>query len=343
MTTNNPIFRIILILILILLLSNCKIVFYGIEQGIGQLKLIHNSVPIEEAVEDSIFADSLTEKLLLIEEIKRYAIDSIGLKESKNYTTVYNQKGKPIVWIIYATPRYIMKAHLWKYPVVGELPYIGFFKKHKAKKEIEKFEADGFDVRVGTVSAWSTLGYFKDPILSNVLYKSEGEIAELIIHELTHVTLFVKGEAQFNENLATFVGVTGAKKFLISKYGKNSKQYNEYIEILHDSEILANYFLKGGQKLDSLYNTFADETSEKIKEKQKKVLINNIIRSIDSLELFDKTLPEKFQKNIDKLNNAFFIGYIMYYTDVSALKNEYNQNFDQNLKKYMSYLCEKYK
>ena len=342
MITKHPIFRLVLLFVLILFLSNCKIVFYGIEQGIGQMKLIRNSVPIDDVLQDSLFADSLKEKLLLVREIKQYAIDSIGLKESKNYTTLYDQKGKTIVWILYAAPKYKMEAYMWKYPVVGELPYIGFFKKPKAKKEIEKLKSKGYDVSTGTVAAWSTLGYFKDPILSKALYYSEGELAELIIHELTHVTIFVKGESQFNENLAIFVGINGAKQFLIYKYGINSKEYKDYIGHLYDSNKLANYFIETGNQLDSLYNSFSENMLETEKEEQKNNMLTNIINSLDTLEFYDRTLANKYQNNKAIINNAFFMGYKTYYSDVSEFQREYEESYNSNLSNYIIFLSEKH-
>ncbi len=324
------------------MLSNCKIVFYGIEQGIGQLKLVNNSVPIEKIMEDSLYADSVKNRLRFVAEVKQYAIDSLGLKKSKNYTTFYDQHGEPIVWIVFAAPKYKMEAYNWKYPVVGKLPYKGYFKKEKAENEASKMREKGFDVRVSTVSAWSTLGYFRDPILSNVLFRSKGELAELIIHELTHATLYVKGEAQFNENLATFIGVNGAKKFLISKYGKNSEEYFEYTGKLEDEEKLASYFLDATKKLDNLYNTFEGITDVQ-KDSLKNEKINEIIISLQDISFFDKEIPSRFLAKKDLINNAFFAIYITYYMDLYQFEEQYKNEFNSNIKEYMLFITEKYK
>lgn len=327
---------------IILLLSNCKIVFYGIEQGIGQLKLVHNSIPIDKVLKDKSYPDSMKNKLLLVKEMKSFAIDSLGLKQSKNYNTVYDQKGETIVWIMYASPKYEMTVYNWHFPIVGDLPYIGYFKKKKALKEKEKMLGKGFDIRMGTVSAWSTLGYFKDPILSNALYKTEGELAELIIHELTHSTIFLKGKAQFNENLAVFIGQEGAKLYLTSKYGENSKEFTDYIGILDDEKKFAKHIINGSEKLDSLYQTFSNEIDTIKKNELKQQKIFEIINDLDTINFYDKSIPQKIMNKIDKINNAYFAGYITYFDTQNQFEDEYFKLYSPDLKTYIKYLCEKY-
>jgi len=334
--------KIIVLILFITLLSNCKIVFYGVEQGIGQIKLVNKAVPIKKIMKDSLYADSIKTRLAFVEEVKQYAIDSLGLKKSKNYSTFYDQHGKQIVWIVYAAPKYKMEAYNWKYPILGKMPYKGFFNQKKAEREANKMKEQGFDVRIGNVSAWSTLGYFKDPILSNVLDRSDGELAELIIHELTHATVYVKGEAQFNENLASFIGINGAKKFLIHKYGKNSEKYNEYIGKLNDQELITNHFLKATKKLDSLYNTFEGKTDIK-KDSLKTNMIEQIIIDMKNIPFYNTEIPERYWEKRELINNAFFAIYITYFMDLSQFEDQYKNEFNSNIKKYMKYIAKKYK
>lgn len=334
---------IILIFFIILISINCKVVIYGIEQGIGQLKIVNNSIPIDEVLNDPNAPDSLKEKLRLVQEIKNYAIDSLGLKPSENFNTVYDQKGQPIVWIIYAAPEFEMSVYEWHFPVIGDLPYIGYFKKEKALKEVSKMNEKGYDTRMGTVSAWSTLGYFNDPILSNALFQSEAEVAELIIHELTHATIFLKGEAQFNENLATFVGVEGAKLYIIQKYGKNSKEYSDYIGMMKDSEKVTSHILRGSKQLDLLYKTFIDTQLDEQKILMKNNAILKIVTTMDTLDLYDTIIPQNYKNKIDKINNAYFAGFITYYDTKNEFEEKYFLEYYPNLKKYINYLVDYYK
>ncbi len=339
------IYKVLLISVLfvfVMLLSNCKLVFYGISQGVGQMKIISKAKPIEKVLADPNVNDTLKQKLLLVQSIKKYAEDTLGLNPSKNYNTLYDQHGQDILWVVTAAEKYSVQPYMWKFPVVGEVPYKGYFKLEKAEKEALKMKEQGYDVRIGTVSAWSTLGFFKDPILSGMLDRSEGMIARLIIHELTHSTLFVKGNSEFNENLATFVGNQGAKQYLIDKYGANSKEYKDYLGELNDIELFSNYVLLGARQLDSLYNSFTNETNSQ-KDSLKTATIKQIVASIDTVHFYNKHNFSRFKKADNLPNNAFFAGYITYHKQQNELEKEFVEKFNQNFKKYMDYLKEKYK
>src|SRR5690606_16736486 len=133
-----------------------------------------------------------------------YAISEIGLEESKNYTSYYDQKGQVILWNLSACESYEFTPKLWSFPFLGSFPYKGYFDLDKAMEEYQLLKELGYDARIRPVNGWSTLGWTKDPILSNMTERSTGAIVELIIHELTHSTLFVKDNIEFNENLASF-------------------------------------------------------------------------------------------------------------------------------------------
>jgi predicted aminopeptidase len=332
----------ITIFLIILVLSNCKLMIYGIQQGAGQISILRNAEPIEKLLNDTLTSDSLKQKLILVGKIKKYAEDTLGLNPSKNYNTLYDQKGKDILWVVVAAQKFKMETYEWKFPFLGKVPYKGYFDYEKALKEAQKMKADGFDVRIGTVSAWSTLGFFKDPILSEMLNQSEGMIARLLIHELTHSTLYVKGNSQFNENLATFVGNQGAKQYLVDKYGADSEEYLDYLGELSDIELFSAYVLRGAKQLDSLYNGFTDETIAE-KTKQKNELISKIVNNIDTVQFYAKHNFTRF-KNPDNLpNNAFFVGYITYHKNQDELSKQFTDEFNSNFREYLAFLKSKYK
>jgi predicted aminopeptidase len=315
-------------------------VSYVAKQGAVQFRILHHARPIPEMMKDPLVPDSLKQKLLLVEEIKKYAYDSLGLFRSKNYNTFYDQKGKPIAWVAIGCQAYKMEAYEWKFPIVGKLPYKGYFKEKEAIEEAKNLTEKGYDSRVAAVSAFSTLGYFKDPILSEMLDESEGQIARLIIHELTHSTLFVKGNAQFSENLATFVGDEGAKQYLKSKFGEKSPQYKQYIGEVSDGESLSKHILRGAKKLDSLYAQFDLNLTDSAKKEQKYSLIKHIINDLDTITFFE---PHTFKRIKDKLpNNAFFVGYITYNHDQGEIWDDFKNKFNSNFKAYLNYLKQKY-
>jgi len=330
----------LLLVIIVFMLSNCRLVSYVAKQGVGQFHILHNARPIAEMMQDSLVPDSIKQKLRLVEEIKRYAFDSLGLLPSKNYKSYYDQKGKPIAWIAIACKAYKMEPYEWKFPILGKLPYKGYFKEEEAKAEANKLAALGYDSRVATVSAFSTLGYFKDPILSEMINQSEGEIARLIIHELTHSTLFIHGKAQFNENLATFVGNEGAKQYLKSKYGVESPEYKQYIGEQKDGDLFAEHVLRGAKKLDSLYAQFKPDLSDSLKKEQKFNLIEQIVNEMDTIHFFE---PHTFKRLKSKLpNNAFFIGFITYNHDQGQIWDDFKNKFNSDFRAYLNFLKKEY-
>lgn len=166
----------VLAVVAVLVIWNWSLLVYGVEQGLGQLKIVWNARPVEETMKDPQFPDSLKAKLSLIEEIRQFAIDSLGLKDTKNYRTVYDQKGKELMWVVTASEPFALKPKLWHFPVIGTVPYKGYFNIEKAKAEKEILEKGNWDVSVRNPGGWSTLGWFTDPILSGMLNRSEGEM-----------------------------------------------------------------------------------------------------------------------------------------------------------------------
>lgn len=351
---RKKIFRIIkfaLLALLILLIGfvafNFDSAVYAFRQAKGQFKIIANTKPVEEVLNDKTFPDSLKNKIRLIQEIKKFAIDSLGLNPSENYTTFYDQHQKPILWVMTACEPFELKAKKWHFPIVGTFSYKGHFEKSIADAELENLKKQGFDTQLNEVSAWSTLGYLKDPILSSMLEKSEGRLAALIIHELTHGTLFVKNNLEFNENLADFVGDYGAIRFLETKYGKGSKEIERYQFSKKYNDTYSQHLLRGAKKLDSLYKTFDEQMTLSARKKLKTNFIFNIINSSDTLLAgdFQKKLinRKKWAINDNDLpNNAYFIGYLTYQSKQNQFKEEFKTKFKNNFNSYLSYLKQQY-
>lgn len=305
---------IILSLIFLLIIFNIQLLSYAIEQGIGQLKIVRNSIPITKVLEDKNTPDSIKIQLEFIQKIRQFAIDSLGLKDSKNYTTFYDQKGEKLAYVVQACPKYQIKKYLWHFPIVGDLPYKGFFNEKDALKEEQKLKEKNLDTKIYNPGGWSTLGYFTDPVLSSMLNRKKGFIAELIIHELTHSTIFVKNNSELNENIADFSGEKGAKIFLKSYFGIDSKEYKEYIYLLEDNQKLSQFYLKAAKQLDSLYNSenFLTIKNEIQKDSIKFSFINQLIENIDTINFKMLDNQKIIQSRKDKTNNTFFVSYILY-------------------------------
>ncbi|WP_435354629.1 aminopeptidase [Emticicia sp. SJ17W-69] len=336
-----------LMLLAIFLIYHYDSTIYAYRQAKGQLTIIFNTRPVSEVLVDKAYPDSLKNRIRLIQEIKKFAVDSLGLNPSKNYTTFYDQHQKPILWVITACEPFKLKAKKWHFPIIGTFSYKGHFEENIAKEEIAELKNNGYDTQLNEVSAWSTLGYLKDPILSSMLEKSEGRLASLIIHELTHGTLFVKNNIEFNENLADFVGDYGAIRFLESKFGKNSKELERYQFSKKYNDTYSQHLIRGAKKLDSLYNHFDKNLTLKLKKQEKNKLILNIINSTDTLlsNSFQSKLinRKKWSLNDGNLpNNAYFIGYLTYQSKQNQFKDEFSIQFNKDFNKYLKYLKEQY-
>jgi predicted aminopeptidase len=331
----------LLTVVIILITLYHDLIIYGIQQGQGQFNIIWNAKPVEEYLNDPAFPDSLKARLELIKEIRKYAIDSLGLKDTENYKTLYDQKGMEVMWVVIASEPFQLKAKEWKFPVIGSVPYKGFFKKERAENLKNELEADGWDVIVRNPGGWSTLGWFTDPILSKMLTRSEGDLANLIIHEMSHATIFVKDSVEFNENLSTFIGDRGAEQFLLYKYGPGSKEYVSYLQ--EDSDYLryVDHMLRGAQKLDSLYATLKESDPLSQKKMLKEQLIRQIVKSMDTLSLaLTKEPSARFRKTLP--NNAYFMNYRQYQAKQTEFADEWRNDFNADLKAYIAYLSDKY-
>ncbi len=321
-------------------LFNRELVGYGWQQLQGQLNIIRNARDIDKILDDPLAPDSLKARIRFINTVKKFAVDSLGLKESKNYTTLYDQNGRPILWVLTASEPFEIKAYQWTFPVLGSVSYKGFFIKEKGLKEDSLLKAKGYDTDYDDVSAWSTLGWFRDPILSNMLFRKDGQLAELIIHEMTHATLYAKSHVDFNENLASFVGEQGAIRFLTARDGAGSEKLSQYIHSKEDYDLFSNHMLRGKLYLDSVY--VHSETMEIEKRKTlKAAAIDSIIVNLDTLSFFNQERFKDIYK-FKKPNNAYFINFVRYDAMKKKMKMLMDRKFKGDIKAYLVYLKGKY-
>jgi predicted aminopeptidase len=336
----KKIFFAVVLVVAILVVWNWSLVYYGIRQGMGQLEIVWNARPVEEFLQDPSFPDSLKQKLRLIDEIRKYAIDSLGLKDTKNYKTLYDQKNQEVMWVVQACEPFALQPKVWDFPIVGTVPYKGFFNKEKALDLRKELETEGYDVSVRNPGGWSTLGWFTDPILSGMLDRSEGDLASLIIHEMVHATVFVKDDVDFNENLADFIGDTAAYYFLKYKFGADSKQYLDYLHSDQDYRKFTKHILRGTQSLDSLYNTLRPKEPIEQKKEKKRAMIEKIVTSIDTLNLYTKRKGERMKKYLP--NNTFFMSYRLYKAKQDVFGVELAEKFNGDMRSYLKHLTNKY-
>ena len=344
---KKRIWIIIITLIVSLLIWKKAWVQYFYQQAKGGLEIAFNTRPLSEVLQDKSIPNSLKKRILYIQEVRKYAIDSLGLQDNPDvYQTLYNQNGKSLVHLLTVAERYKMEAKEFKFPVVswiiGSFTYKGFFDSTTAVKEQIFWKSKGYDTEMGQGIAYSTLGWLPEPILSNMLYYADGKLASLIIHEMTHGTIFVKNDHETSENLANFIGDFGAKRFLKFKYGTDSEPFKRYIQ----SKIFRDKFIKhlnrGTLKLDSLYKTFQPKFSSIYKDSLKYSLIEKIEQSQDTIYHKLQNLPKlQFNKN-DLPNNAFFVSFKTYNSKQNEFSTIFEYQFQRDFARFLAFMKKKH-
>ena len=179
----------------------------------GQLDVISRAKPIDEVIAQGD-NDALARRLVRVQAIRAYASRELGLPDNRSYTRYSDLERPFVVWNVFATPPLSLNARKWCFPVAGCVSYRGYFKESEARAEGERLAASGDDVYVSGVPAYSTLGYFDDPILSTFVRWPETELARLVFHELSHQIVYVKDDSVFNESFATAVEEAGIERWL---------------------------------------------------------------------------------------------------------------------------------
>ena len=170
---------------LILFCSGCDVA-YLFHAAVGQFRLLNGSIPIHEALDNNTLTPDQEARLRLVAQIKAFGENELGLKKTQNYETVYIDSPQHPIYMVSASLKDRFCRKTWWFPVVGDMPYLGFFDLDSAKEEQEKLIRENLDVSIGVADAYSTLGWFQDPVTLNLIQGSTPDLAETILHEMTH-------------------------------------------------------------------------------------------------------------------------------------------------------------
>jgi predicted aminopeptidase len=293
-------FSAVFLLAVCIMLTGC----YTIKQGTAMLRLLSQAIPLEQ-VDDEDF-------IRLVTDIRTFAIEELGLTMSKNYTTYVALDRNYLAAVVSASMRDSFQRHEWNFPVVGRMPYKGFFNIEDARKEGAKLEKRDLDVWIRRVDGFSTLGWFQDPLYSYMRYYSPARLADLIIHELVHASVFLRGQVKFNEELAEFIGSEGARLYIETRFGTDSAEYREISESDANRRNFVAFVQKLIAELDVLY---ASELGrEEILIEKERIINASKIR-------FDAEYESRFSNNnyrgfIDlPINNAYLELFRLYHTE----------------------------
>lgn len=288
---------------------------YVIKQGFGQFKLQISQIPIDEAIKvekDHVFRELLID----VPEIKTFAVESLYLTENDNYTRYLKLESEGVSFVVTACPKLKLEPYTWWFPIVGSVPYKGFFNKADALSLEAELTSKGYDTWMFAAPAYSTLGWFRDPVTTPMLRKGLYSLANTIIHEMVHTTAYIEGQGDFNEQLASFIGQKGALQYLKKRKQVNDEKMNQLLVELEKR----NYFAETVQKvipiLEAIYT--AGTSQEEIIEKRAKVFS----------EIRDEAI--KFYPNASKeewtFNNARILQYKRYNQDAKLFKEIWEES-----------------
>ena len=207
------------------------------------MEVLAKREPIDDILESPDTPADLSEKLALIQEARRFSVEELGLPDNKSYRSYSDLERDYVVWNVFAAPEFSLDAKQWCYPIVGCVSYRGYFSEDAANRQAQKLSKNGFDVAVGGVPAYSTLGNFDDPVLNTMMRWDDVQLVSTLFHELAHQVLYIKDDTGFNESFATAVEEIGIEKWLathgrkgeMSRYRAGKERHRQIVELVNNA------------------------------------------------------------------------------------------------------------
>lgn len=297
---------------------------YVLRGGWEEAKILSDRRPIEEVVSDPATSPEVREKLLLVQDARVYARRQLGLDPGKSFTSYARLHSDTLVLVVSAAPEFELRWKTWWFPIVGRLPYKGYFHFDKALQEASQLENDGYDVSVRPSSAFSTLGWLPDPVLSPSLREDSIGLVETVIHEITHTTYFPKGQARFNESFANFVGWRGSIEFFCDALADEERCAAAQSR-WHDIRLFGRFFNSVVEPLQELYASGIP--AEEMRAGKRRILGEAAVR-------FDVEVRPQFHSgryrslDPDQMNNAWLLSRILYYTRLDDFETLFERSGD---------------
>jgi predicted aminopeptidase len=293
--------RILVVLISCIEVSGC----YYTQAVSGQWEVLRKRVPVDEVIADPETSPELGSKLKLMSEARDFSIEVLHLPDTKSYRSYSDLDRDYVVWNVLAAPEFSLEPNKWCFPVAGCVSYRGYFSKDKAVKKSRQLAEDGFDVAVGGVAAYSTLGNFNDPILSTMMHWDDIDLVAVLFHELAHQVVYVKDDSAFNESFATAVEEFGVRRWLDSR--QDGSVYSAY---LADRDYGQQVTMVIQLARNDLQQVYASDVSDFDMREQKKTRLKDLASELEVMAKDEgHALSAWFGQ---ELNNAHLISTILY-------------------------------
>jgi predicted aminopeptidase len=226
---------------------------YYLQAASGHLELMRKARPISDLLIDPDIDPQLRAQLVRSQEIRAFALTELGLPDNGSYTYYADLQREAVVWNVVAVPELDLTPRQWCFPIAGCLTYRGYFSERRARAMATRLSAEGYDTQVGRVAAYSTLGRFKDPLLSTMVARGETPLASVIFHELAHQRVYISGDTAFNEAYATAVEEYGTRRWLAAQ--GDEKGLRAYEQLLERRRLLDGLIDRQRARLAELYTS----------------------------------------------------------------------------------------
>lgn len=312
-SSRHPIHVLSALAVLILFPSCQTVRFYGQAVG-GQLEILGKSRPNKRVIADPATSPALRRRLETVEEIRRFAGNRLSLPGNASYGKYADLGREHVVWVLYAAPEFSLKPKTWHYPVLGDLDYRGYFRERDTEALANQLRAGGYDVSIGKVDAYSTLGWFHDPVLNTFVNYPDIDLAETIFHELTHRKLFVQGETVFNECLANTVAEEGVKRWLIDQ-GRRAELRKYQVCLVRRRA----YYREVDHTRRQLETLYASRQSAPAMRRQKAAILAKLrAQLLDLYRRWGGHNPDAWRKQ--EINNGYIISLKIYAAQMPAFQ-----------------------
>jgi predicted aminopeptidase len=282
------------------MVAGCESIDYYGQAAQGHWHIIRARTPINAVIASEDTPATLRKKLSLVQDARQFATQDLGLSQAEGYVDYVDIGRSSVVWNVFAAPEFDINPVTWCFPIAGCVPYRGYFSEHDANQYARTLEAQGYDVHVGGVEAYSTLGWFRDPVLSTFLARDDASLAALLFHEMSHQHLYLPGDATFNESYATAVEIEGLRRWLA---GQNHRMPGTlYEERLALRNAFIELLLSHRQALQAL---FATSKSDDEKRLEKKALNERLADNYAAFKMKHPAAGDRFDSWFNKpVNNA---------------------------------------